>query len=61
MSWIDGERRKQISRAMTEAWEAMDKAYYHSHTDADLLRHTEAVGKALAKVRRHARANQHPT
>lgn len=60
-SWIDGDRRKQISRAMTKAREAMDLAYYHSHTDADLVKHTQALSTALSEVRRHARANRYRT
>jgi hypothetical protein len=56
--WVDGDRCDQISAAMREAWEAMDRAYYHSHTDGDLIENTTAVSAALAKVRRHARANQ---
>lgn len=59
--WIDGDRRKQINQAMREAHTAFDLAYHKSPTDADLIKHTEAVSKALAEVRRHARANRYPT
>lgn len=56
--WIDGDRCTQIRAAMREAMDAMDRAYYHSRTDGDLVRNTNAVSAALAKVRRHARANR---
>lgn len=59
--WYDGDRRTQIKKAMREASEAFDKAYHHSPTDDDLIKNTEAVSKALAEVRRHARANRQPT
>jgi hypothetical protein len=58
-NWVDGDRVKMISHAMSEAMTAMDRAYYHSHTDSDLIKHTKAVSKALTEVRRHARANRH--
>ncbi|ORA60931.1 hypothetical protein [Mycobacteroides franklinii] len=57
-AWVDGDRAKQINAAMREAWEAMDRAYYRSDTDGDLVKNTMAVSVALAKVRRHARANR---
>jgi hypothetical protein len=60
-AWVDGDRHEMISRAMSEAWEAMDLAYYRSATDADLIKHTRSVSRALAEVRRHARANRHPS
>lgn len=44
--------------AMRDAYEAFDLAYYRSQTNDDLLKHTAAVSKALAEVRRHVRANQ---
>ncbi len=56
--WYDGPRRIQIRNAMRMASEAFDKAYHHSPTDDDLIKNTEAVSKALAEVRRHARANR---
>lgn len=59
--WYDGTRRRQINKAMRTASDAFDLAYNHSQTDADLIKHTEAVSKALAEVRRHARANRYPT
>ncbi|WP_302415870.1 hypothetical protein [Mycobacteroides abscessus] len=43
---------------MRDAYEAFDLAYYRSQTNDDLLKHTAAVSKALAEVRRHVRANQ---
>lgn len=60
-SWYDGTHRKQINQAMREASDAFDLAYHKSQTDGDLLKNTEAVTKALAKVRRHVRANRYPT
>lgn len=59
--WYDGTRRTQINKAMRDAWDAMDRAYHHSDTDADLIKHTAAASKALAEVRRHSRANRHTT
>lgn len=59
--WYDGTRRTQINKAMRAAADAFDRAYYHSQTDGDLIKHTEAASKALAEVRRHARANHGPT
>jgi hypothetical protein len=60
-SWIDGTNVKPISNAIAAAWEAMDRLYYHSHTDADILKHTDQVSRALTRVRRETRANQHLT
>jgi hypothetical protein len=56
--WYDGPKRRQINKAMRDAYEAFDLAYYRSQTNDDLLKHTAAVSKALAEVRRHVRANQ---
>lgn len=61
MDWTQGPRRSQINLAMTGAWEAMDRFYYHSHTNEQLLANAEAVSKAVAEVRRHARANHYLT
>jgi hypothetical protein len=57
--WNDGDRCKPISKAIGAAWEAMDRLYYHSHTDADVVKNADAVSHALVQVRRHARANNH--
>lgn len=59
--WYDGTRRKQINQAMRAASDAFDLAYNHIQTDDDPIKHTAAVSKALAEVRRHARANRQPT
>jgi hypothetical protein len=61
MSWIDGNNVKPISKAIGAAWEAMDRLYYHSHTDADILKHADQVSRALTRVRRETRANEHLT
>jgi hypothetical protein len=58
-SWIDGNNVKPISKAIGAAWEAMDRLYYHSHTDADILKHVDQISRALTRVRRETRANQH--
>jgi hypothetical protein len=58
MSWIDGDRVKQVSAAMGDAWEAMDRFYYHSHSNEDLLSNADAVNQALRRVRREARKNR---
>lgn len=55
--WIDGVRRQPISKAMTKAWEAMDRAYYHSHSNQDLMDNTAALIKALNDVRLQVRLN----
>jgi hypothetical protein len=57
MAWVDGGRCKPISAAMRKAMDAMDRFYYHSHTNADLLRNAHAVSRALSQVRHETRAN----
>lgn len=47
MSWIDGSNVKPISKAIGAAWEAMDRLYYHSHTEADIIKHADQVSRAL--------------
>lgn len=59
--WVDGGNVKPISKAIGAAWEAMDRLYYHSHTDADILKHTDQISRALTQVRREVRANTHLT
>jgi hypothetical protein len=60
-SWVDGDNVKPISKAIGDAWEAMDRLYYHSHTDADILKHADQISRALTRVRRETRTNQHLT
>lgn len=59
--WVDGSNVKAISKAIGEAWEAMDRLYYHSRTDADILKHADQVSRALTRVRRETRANEYLT
>jgi hypothetical protein len=58
MSWIDGERVKQVSSALGEAREAMDRLYYHSDSNAEIVLHANAVSVALNQVRWEARRNR---
>lgn len=57
MNWIDGERVKQVSKAIGDAHQAMDRLYYHSHSNEDILKHADAVSRALIRVRRETRKN----
>jgi hypothetical protein len=57
-AWIDGDRCKQISAAMSEAHEAFNAAYYESPSNVDLFIATERVSRALNKVRREIRKNR---
>ncbi len=56
--WYEGPRHREINKAMRDASEAFDRAYHRSPSNADLLKNTTAVSKALAEVRRHVHANQ---
>jgi hypothetical protein len=58
MSWVDGDHCKPISAAMRRAMDAVDRFYYHSHSNADLLRNADAVSRAVSDVRRETRANR---
>jgi hypothetical protein len=58
MDWIDGDRCKQISSALTEAREAFNAAYFESSSNVDLFIATERVSRALNKVRREVRKNR---
>lgn len=58
MHWIDGSRCKQINRALSEARDAFNAAYYESTTNVDLYVATERVSRALNKVRREVRRNR---
>lgn len=60
-SWVDGDNVKPISSAIGDAWHAMDRLYFHSHTDADIIKHADEVSRALRRVRRETRANRHLT
>jgi hypothetical protein len=56
--WYEGPRHCEINEALRDVSEAFDRAYYRSQTNGDLLKHTAALGKAVAEVQRHVRANQ---
>lgn len=55
--WYTGPRHREINEALRDASEAFDRVYHRSQTNADLLKHTAVLGKALAEVQRHVRAN----
>ncbi|WP_141772888.1 hypothetical protein [Mycobacterium malmoense] len=60
MSWIDGDQTqvKRVSKAIGDAWSAMDRLYYHSHTNEDIIENANAVSAALRRVRAEARRNR---
>jgi len=57
--WVDGDNVKRISNAIGDAWEAMDRLYFHSHTNADIIKHADQISRALTRVRRETRTNRH--
>lgn len=59
-SWIDGDRVKSVSKAIGDAWAAVDRLYFHSPTNADIVKHANEASEALNRVRREARANSYP-
>ncbi|WP_237074055.1 hypothetical protein [Mycobacteroides abscessus] len=56
--WYEGPRHREINKALRDASEAFDRAYHHSQSNADLLKHTATASQALAAARRHIHANQ---
>lgn len=58
MHWIDGDRCKQISAALGEARDALDRAWYQCDDEVDLFMATQRASRALGKARREIRRNQ---